>query len=95
MHINTEYLRSNLERQREFICDGVGNILVFADYWKDRTPVNYPVEGQGPRLSEEFIQRNAFDLGVQAVRAAKAQAIDHEKMDDDYCPEVHIDWGVE
>jgi len=94
VRINTEYLKSNLERQREFICDGVDSILVFANYGKDRTPVNYPIEGQGPRLSEEFIRKNAFDLGVQAVRVAKVMTIDHEKMDDDYCPEVHIDWGV-
>lgn len=94
MNINTEYLKSNLENQRSFICDGVGNILVFANYWKDRTPVNYPIEGQSGRLSEEFLRKNAFNLGVQSVKSAKAQAIDHEKMGDDYCPEVHIDWGV-
>ena len=93
-HINTAYLKSNLEKQGSFIQDRIGNILIFADYWKDRTPVNYPIDGQSSRLSEDFLRENAYKLGVQAVKAAMAQAVDHEKMGDDYCPEVHIDWGV-
>jgi len=92
--INTDYLKSNLEKQNDFICNKTGHILVFADYWKDRTSVNYPIEGQGPRLSKDFLRKHAFDLGIQAVRGAMVQSVDHEKIGDDFCPEVHIDWGV-
>ena len=94
LNINTEYLKANLKKQHEFICNKNGHILVFADYWRDRTPVNYPIDGQNSKLSEEFLQKHAFDLGVQAMKWAKAQAIDHEKMGDNLYPEVHIDWGV-
>lgn len=93
-NINTECLKANLKKQHNFICNKKGHILVFADYWKNRTPANYSIEGQSSKLSEEFLRRHAFDLGIQAMKWAKAQAIDHEKMNDDLCPEVHIDWGV-
>lgn len=91
---NPERLQANLKKQNDFICNSKGHILLFAEYVKDRTPVNYPIAGQGSRLSEEFLHKHAFDLGIQAMKGAKAQAIDHEKTGDDFCPGVHIDWGT-
>ena len=49
---------------------------------------------QDKQLSEDLLRKHAFDLGIQSIRAAKAQAFDHEKIGDDWCPGVHIDWGV-
>ena len=86
-----------LNRQKAVLKEGKGHFLVCAGYGEGGpAPVGEPyvIEGQGNTLSEEFLQKHAFDLGIQAVRDCARNMPAKAAADDDSVPGFYVEWGV-
>ena len=85
---------NRLSRQREFLEEKRGNLLVFAFFTEGRTPVGCKIEGQTGTLSTAFLDQHARDLGFQHVRAREAEALDHFATGDDFISGLSpANWG--
>ena len=92
-------LGQRLAYQREFFRERKGNLLIFAEFTQGRRQGGYVIEGQGPVLSEDFLSKHAYDLGVQRIRNVKAAVVDQMEVGDDSVPypgfaPLTIDWGT-
>ena len=93
----TEPWKTRLERQRSVLKEGSGHLLVFAWYSEGGpAPAGEPymIEGQTGTLSEEFLQKHAYDLGIQGVRHCTRHMNVLEAAEDDSLHCIHIDWGT-
>ena len=83
-----------LQLHREFFQNRRGNLLVWASFNKDRTPWSWDIPGQGKALSTEFLDRHAYELGIQHVRQCEAEACDHYRIGDDFYTGLSpANWG--
>ncbi|MEI7837228.1 MAG: hypothetical protein WCK05_12575, partial [Planctomycetota bacterium] len=89
--------QERLERQKAVLKEGRGHFVVIASYATggpepDIEP--YVIEGQTATMSEEFLRKYAYDLGVQnAVYGRRAQSA-MIAAGDDAVPGIFIDWGT-
>jgi len=89
--------QERLERQKAVLKEGRGHFVVMTSYatggpGPEGEP--YEIEGQTGRLSEEFLQKHAYDLGVQnAVNCRRAMPA-MIAAGDDGVQGIFIDWGT-
>jgi len=91
------FWRRNLNHQKAVIKEGRGHLLVFPWYSEGGPPPTgepYVIEGQGNTLSEEFLQKHAYDLGIQATRHCERHMGWLEAAGGDSVHGIHIDWGT-
>lgn len=87
-----QFLHENLARHAAFFQrTGPGAPLIMAACPDEQFQREYQY---GPQLSEEFLERNAYDLGVRAVRNALAVARLEEKTGGHRCPGIFHNWGT-
>ncbi|MCY2926318.1 MAG: hypothetical protein NT031_12925 [Planctomycetota bacterium] len=86
-----------LERQLGVLKEGRGHLVVIASYGtggpepKDEP---YVIEGQTATMSEEFIRKHAYDLGIQNVVYGRRAQCTLAAAGDDSVPGLYIDWGT-
>lgn len=91
------YLASNLSLHEGFFWNRTGNLLVFAERCASAAiepEFVYAIDGQTDVLSKEFLVKNAYELGVQAVWRANGAAVRHARVRDNWHPYINVDWGV-
>ena len=86
--------RQRLARQQAVLKEGRGHLIVIASYGTggpEPADQPYVIAGQTATMSEEFVRKHAYDLGVQNVvygrRALEWQAA----AGDDSLPGIYID----
>lgn len=92
-----EFWQQCLARQRAVLKEGRGRFLVFPWYSEGGPAPEgepYAIEGQTATLSEEFLQKHAYDLGIQAVRHFARYRNVLEAAGGDAVLGTHIDWGT-
>lgn len=91
-----EKIYKRLKRQQDFFHKGESSLLIFADFTEGRRSAeNIISTPPGGVLSEDFLQKNAYDLGVRYIRRAKADIADQLEVDSDMLRSgLGIDWGV-
>ena len=64
----TGICKDRYKRQHEVLVDASRHFAVLMGYSEGRPPFEpYAIEGQSGTLSEEFLDKHAYDLGVQAA----------------------------
>jgi len=96
-NLNSEFKR-RIARQQAFLKEAKGNLLAFVTYYKENPMAKYRAKNEPDLLSEEFIRKHAYDLGVQRIRSVMAIAHEQIKIGDDSCPSPDwlsfgIEWG--
>jgi len=89
--------QARLARQDRYLKEGEGHFLILGGYSEGQPEQTrkHHIEGQvDERLSEEFLQAHAYDLGIQTALWATHQLAVSEKLDDDGLPGHAIDFGV-
>jgi len=75
-------LWERLDRQRRFFEEGQGHLLVFASYPREAC-TEERLYGPGQTVSEAFLRKHAYEMGVERVRDVKAGAISQMQVGDD------------
>lgn len=88
--------KSRLSRQQAVLKEGKGHFIVLASYCEggpEPQAKPYVIEGQTGTLSEDFLQKHAYDLGVQnAVHCSRSASV-AAAAGDDFLPDLYLDWG--
>jgi hypothetical protein len=88
--------RARLERQDRFLKEGKGHFLIMGGYtenvpeWTEK----HEIAGQTDVLSEEFLAKHAYDLGIQTALWAKYELAVKGVLDDDSLPGHAPDFGT-
>ncbi len=89
--------QERLDRQDRFFDEGEGHFLILAGYTEggpERTKY-HEIEGQVEGLlSEEFLARHAYDLGIQTALWSEHVTAEADLVDTDYIVGNAIDFGV-
>ena len=86
-----------LNHQRAFMKEGRGHFVICAGYSEGGPAAEgepYVIEGQNSTLSEDFLRKHAFDLGVQNVRNFARYMPAKAAADDDSIPGFYLEWGT-
>ena len=85
-----------LERQKALLKEGRGHFVVIASYAAGGPGLEgepYEIDGQTSTLSEEFLQKHAYDLGVQNAVNGRRGMPAMIAAGDDSVPGFYSDWG--
>lgn len=86
-----------LKRQDRYFRERRGHFLIIGAYAEGgpEQTKKHPIEGQiDTLLSEEFLSKHAYDLGIQTALWAAHDLAVHEQVDDDALPGHAIDFGT-
>ncbi|MEI6218079.1 MAG: hypothetical protein WCP86_04210 [bacterium] len=89
--------KMRLNRQKAFLKEGKGHFLILASYGEGGpAPAGEPyvIDGQCSTLSEEFLQKHAYDLGVQHVLNYRRRMPAVAAAGDDAVHSIYVDWGT-
>ncbi len=89
--------QQRLAKQDRYFKEGEGHFLILAGYREggpERTKF-HPIEGQVENLlSEEFLAKHAYDLGIQTALWSEHVTAEADIIDTDYIVGNAIDFGV-
>lgn len=97
-NLDLDEFKRRIARQQAFLKEAKSSPpLIFATH-RENPIAKYRAKNQPNLLSEEFIRKHAYDLGVQSIRSVIAMAHEQTKIRDDSCPSPDwlnfgIHWG--
>lgn len=89
--------KQRLARQQAVLKEGRGHLVVIASYGTggpEPADAPYVIPGQTATMSEEFLRKHAYDLGVQNVVYGRRALEWMAPAGDDSLPGLYIDWGT-
>ena len=100
------HIQTATEKQRKFFDKKEGNLLFFTEYCSDATcdpaGIQY-LDGQIPSdvfpysnwpYDKNFIEKHAYDLGIQYTQMAADTTAYHAQIGDDWVPYIWVTWGT-